>query len=152
MAYLSGTGILNLAPVPEDGEHLLRDIVELHNALIELLFSGVADCTNWIRICVCVCVCVCNWDNSNLHNRVWEMWLMVCTVLLSNGSLWNYRMVSREERMPSSDPLWPQSNPIQFSSKGPRMYFVILNLRRNNVISPLKMKIYFIRHTISMKY
>ena len=46
MAYLSGTGILNLAPVPEDGEHLLRDIVELHNALIELLFSGVADCTN----------------------------------------------------------------------------------------------------------
>ena len=59
MAYLSGTGILNLAPVLEDGEHLLRGIVELHNALIELLFSGVADCTNWIRISVCVCVCVC---------------------------------------------------------------------------------------------
>lgn len=37
---------LKLAPVPQDREHLLGGIVELHNALIELLFSGVADCTN----------------------------------------------------------------------------------------------------------
>lgn len=44
-----GEGIqvfLKLARVPQDGEHLLGGIVELHNALIELLFSGVADCTN----------------------------------------------------------------------------------------------------------
>lgn len=37
---------LKRAPAPKDCEHLLGGIVELHNALIELLFSGVADCTN----------------------------------------------------------------------------------------------------------
>lgn len=37
---------LKRAPAPKDCEHLLGGIVEPHNALIELLFSGVADCTN----------------------------------------------------------------------------------------------------------
>lgn len=46
---------LKLAPVPQDCEHLLGGIVELHNALIELLFSGVAGCANWIRRRLCVC-------------------------------------------------------------------------------------------------
>lgn len=48
---------LKRAPAPKDCEHLLGGIVELHNALIELLFSGVADCTNWIRTSLCVCAC-----------------------------------------------------------------------------------------------